>query len=701
MAFLLSPGVQVNEKDLTNVVPAVATSIGATAGAFKWGPADTSITVANEGALLTSFGKPDATFAVSFLTAASFLNYGNTLKVARSVGATTYNAYSTYPATTTSTTFTALTAISSASTTMTVSSSTIILQQLQVGSTLSLGTVSGLSTTSTTIISSIAVSTISGVNITFSPATTAAITTASIFTAANLATVIWGGALTTSSTGTIQIKNPDLFNAGYPAATSVVTPFVARFPGKLGNSLFVTVVNSSTNGSIATDATGAGVPGSSYAVNSTSTITLGAGFDYKPTTADEIHILVQDDALGTVTGTPYTVLERWQGLSLYSNSKRIDGTSNYYFDYVNRNSSWIYTLGLQTPLTAWGYNTIGGLTSGTAITGGTANSALVFDMGYGPANAVGTDTLPTTGEVSSTLDTVFGDAATIDINLLFACDPDCATSSAGSGYAYLSTAEQKVQSIANTRKDTVGFVSAPVLIWALTSTTNKYSAVTIKFNSPSASRDSYSVFDSGPLYVYNKYQDSYVWIPACGHMAGLCANTDNVADAWFSPAGYNRGNLKNVTKLGYNPNQTDRDGLYQASINPIVSFPGQGILLFGDKTAQSKPSAFDRINVRRLFIVLEKAIATAAKYQLFELNDRFTQSMFRNMTEPFLRDIAGRRGITDFMVVCDGTNNTPQVVDANQFVADIYIKPARSINFITLNFIATRTGVSFSEVAGA
>ena len=701
MAFLLSPGVQVNEKDLTNVVPAVATSIGATAGAFKWGPADTSITVANEGALLTSFGKPDATFAVSFLTAASFLNYGNTLKVARSVGATTYNAYSTYPATTTSTTFTALTAISSASTTMTVSSSTIILQQLQVGSTLSLGTVSGLSTTSTTIISSIAVSTISGVNITFSPATTAAITTASIFTAANLATVIWAGALTTLSTGTIQIKNPDLFNATYPTATSVVTPFVARFPGKLGNSLFVTVVNSSTTGTIATDATGAGVPGSSYAVNSTSTITLGAGFDYKPTTADEIHILVQDDALGTVTGTPYTVLERWQGLSLYSNSKRIDGTSNYYFDYVNRNSSWIYTLGLQTPLTAWGYNTIGGLTSGTAITGGTANSALVFDMGYGPANAVGTDTLPTTGEVSSTLDTVFGDAATIDINLLFACDPDCATSSAGSGYAYLSTAEQKVQSIANTRKDTVGFVSAPVLIWALTSTTNKYSAVTTKFNSQSATRDSYSVFDSGPLYVYNKYQDSYVWIPACGHMAGLCANTDNVADAWFSPAGYNRGNLKNVTKLGYNPNQTDRDGLYQASINPIVSFPGQGILLFGDKTAQSKPSAFDRINVRRLFIVLEKAIATAAKYQLFELNDRFTQSMFRNMTEPFLRDIAGRRGITDFMVVCDGTNNTPQVVDANQFVADIYIKPARSINFITLNFIATRTGVSFSEVAGA
>jgi phage tail sheath protein FI len=184
-------------------------------------------------------------------------------------------------------------------------------------------------------------------------------------------------------------------------------------------------------------------------------------------------------------------------------------------------------------------------------------------------------------------------------------------------------------------------------------------------------------------------------------MAGLCANADLVADAWFSPAGYNRGNLRGVTKLAFNPTQTSRDELYKASVNPIVSFPGQGIILFGDKTAQAKPSAFDRINVRRLFIILEKAIATAAKYQLFELNDRFTQAMFRNMVEPFLREIAGRRGITDFLVVCDSTNNTPEVIDTNRFVADIFIKPARSINFISLNFIATRTGVSFAEVAGA
>ena len=206
--------------------------------------------------------------------------------------------------------------------------------------------------------------------------------------------------------------------------------------------------------------------------------------------------------------------------------------------------------------------------------------------------------------------------------------------------------------------------------------------------------------DSTAIYTYNKYADKYIWIPACGHVAGLCANTDDVAEPWFSPAGYNRGQLLGITKLAYNPKQAERDELYKARINPIVSFPGQGTILFGDKTAQAKPSAFDRINVRRLFIVLEKAIATAAKYQLFELNDQFTRAMFRNMTEPFLRDIKGRRGVTDFLVVCDETNNTGEVIDNNRFVADIYIKPARSINFITLNFIATRTGVEFSEIVG-
>jgi phage tail sheath protein FI len=189
-------------------------------------------------------------------------------------------------------------------------------------------------------------------------------------------------------------------------------------------------------------------------------------------------------------------------------------------------------------------------------------------------------------------------------------------------------------------------------------------------------------------------------VPLNGDIAGLCANTDRVAEPWFSPGGYNRGNIRGAIKLAYNPLNANRDILYKARINPVVDFPGQGVILFGDKTALLKPSAFDRINVRRLFLVLEKAIATAAKFQLFEFNDEFTRAQFRNLIEPFLRDVQGRRGITDFQVVCDGTNNTGEVIDRNEFIADIYIKPARSINFITLNFVAVRTGVEFSEVIG-
>ena len=200
--------------------------------------------------------------------------------------------------------------------------------------------------------------------------------------------------------------------------------------------------------------------------------------------------------------------------------------------------------------------------------------------------------------------------------------------------------------------------------------------------------------------MYDKYNYVYRYVPMNGDTAGLCAYTDNVADPWFSPAGLNRGNVRGAIKLSYTPKKSERDQLYRARVNPVVDFPGQGVVLFGDKTALSKPSAFDRINVRRLFLVLEKAIATASKFQLFEFNDEFTRASFRNLVEPFLRDVQGRRGIFDFRVVCDDTNNTGEVIDRNEFIGDIYIKPARSINFITLNFVAVRTGVEFSEVVG-
>jgi hypothetical protein len=302
----------------------------------------------------------------------------------------------------------------------------------------------------------------------------------------------------------------------------------------------------------------------------------------------------------------------------------------------------------------------------------------------------GTDDNPTIGELDLAYD-LFGDVDTVDINLVMA--GTCPAGTDGVTHA------TNMIDLCELRKDCVAFISprrADVV--GVTTSAAQTTNVTGFFDQLASS--SYAVFDSGYKYMYDKYNDVYRYVPLNGDIAGLAANTDNVADPWFSPAGYNRGQIRGAVKLAYNPTKAQRDIIYPKRVNPVCTFPGQGTVLFGDKTALSRPSAFDRINVRRLFIVLEKAISTAAKYQLFEFNDEFTRAQFRNLVEPFLRDVQGRRGITDFSVVADETNNTGEVIDRNEFVADIYIKPARSINFITLNFIAVRTGVSFSEIGG-
>jgi phage tail sheath protein FI len=254
------------------------------------------------------------------------------------------------------------------------------------------------------------------------------------------------------------------------------------------------------------------------------------------------------------------------------------------------------------------------------------------------------------------------------------------------------TARFVVDNVAEVRRDCLVFVSptTPNLITA--------TAVVADRNTNFNKDSTFAVIDSAWKYQYDRYNDVYRYVPMCGDTAGCAVRTDTVAEPWYSPGGYSRGQIKNIVKLSWNPNKTDRDNLYRYQINPVVSQPGLGTVLFGDKTATQKPSAFDRINVRRLFIVLEKAIATAAKFQLFEFNDGFTRAQFNSLVEPFLRDVQGRRGIIDFRVVCDETNNTGEVIDRNEFIADIYIKPNKSINFITLNFVATRTGVSFEEV---
>lgn len=589
MGFLVSPGVEVKEIDLTNVIPAVSTSIGGFVGEFRWGPVGEAIGVSSEKELASYFGAPDDTTAVSFLTAASFLKYGNSLKVSRAIGDNSSNASS------------------------------------YVDGSLDAPTVTNYDN--------------------------------------------------------FLAQKTSLKNAGHT--------FISRYPGAIANGL---EIYTASCGADLTDYAdylkGTSLTGaSSFSSRLSSTDSQGSEIK------DEVHLVVVD-GLGKFTGTKGAVLEVWEGLSVFPDALKEDGSSLYFIDVINANSSYIYVVESAELATGIGYSTSNSTDprpssdyNGTSID--TNSSSESWTLGLDTNNAGVDDTLDDGDYSDAAL--VFEDAETIDVNLLF-------TSNVGiTGY---SQGESKLLEIANARKDCVVFISAPLGVSTATSDANRLVAVNAKFKTGSVTRSSYAVWDSTPLYVYNKYADKYVWIPACGHMAGLCANTDSVAEPWFSPAGYNRGNLLGVTKLAYNPKQLDRDELYKLGVNPIVAFPGQGILLFGDKTAQAKPSAFDRINVRRLFITLEKAISTAAKYQLFELNDEFTRAMFRNMVEPFLRDVKGRRGVTDFLVICDETNNTGEVIDTNRFVADIYIKPARSINFITLNFIATRTGVEFSEIVG-
>ena len=477
------------------------------------------------------------------------------------------------------------------------------------------------------------------------------------------------GHLNATADGSGQlVKNEEDYDNNYSGGSLSKGNWVAKYPGVLGNSLKVSMVT-------------AGVSTSNY-----NAWAFKGEFDEQPGTsdfakdlgktsaADELHIAVIDED-GAISGTPNTVLEKFAFVSQASDVKNADGTSNFYKDVINAQSEWIYWADHDTSLTDAGETVAsqsGAMTTNTAV----LDSSL----------AGGTDdNAPTVGEIQSGYD-LFEDAETIDVNLLFAV-PDANGAN---------TIANDLISIATARKDCMAFVSPPLedSVGASTPSTDVLAFANTLTSS------SYASCDSGAVYVYDKYNDVYRYIGASGHMAGLCANADNVADAWFSPAGVNRGQLLGITKLAYNPTKAQRDELYKGRVNPIVSFPGQGTMLFGDKTLLSRPSAFDRINVRRLFIVLEKAIATAAKAQLFEFNDEFTRAQFKNLVEPFLRDVKGRRGITDSLVVCDGTNNTGQVIDSNRFVADIFIKPARSINFITLNFIATRTGVEFSEISG-
>ena len=569
MAFQLSPGVLVQEKDLTAIVPSVATSAGAFAGAFQWGPVGQVTTIDSENNLVKYFGAPTDTTFASFYTAANYLSYGNNLKLVRIVNES-----------------------------------------------------------------------------------------------------VAKNAIANASASAILIKNFDDYLNSRSSGGYGLGEFIAKYPGNVGNSLKVSMVDANTWGAYN------GFAGNAWPYQSEFNTVPGTS-DYAASlggTNDEVHIVVVDED-GLWSGIRNTVIEKYAYVSKGSDAKKTDGSTNYYKEVINGSSQYVWHLDHPTTGTNWGTSV-----QSKTFANLSANVQVSLSKGLDSESSI------SSGNVIAGFN-FFANDELYDVSLI-PLGP----------WSNTTSVVTSVVLIAETRKDCVVFVSPSLESVVNVSPADQASNVVSFRNNNINVNSSYAVMDSGWKYQYDRYNDKYRWIPLNGDIAGLCARTDSIADPWFSPGGFNRGQIRNVVKLAFNPAKTDRDTLYKAGVNPVVSFPGQGTVLFGDKTMQAKPSAFDRINVRRLFIVLEKAIATASKFQLFEFNDPFTRAQFRNLVEPFLRDVQGRRGVTDFKVVCDETNNTGDVIDRNEFRADIYIKPARSINFISLTFIATRTGISFEEV---
>ena len=586
---MLSPGIQVNEIDLTTIVAPASTSTGAYVGEFTWGPCDSAILISDEAQLAAIFGKPTSTatnsfLATSFFSCANFLSYTNSLYVVRAVDSNTAkNATST-----------------------------------------------------------------------------------------------------SNANSTILVKNSNEFEENYLNIDSANNygPFIARYPGTLGNSIKVSVcANSSTFSSWEYRKLFESAPTTSAFVEEARN---------NSTANDELHMVVVDGN-GTFTGKAGTVLERWAGLSKAVDAIDVDGQPSYYKRRLMTSSQYVYAIDpvdYTNSANTWGTNS----QDTTSYFSPASNYTATLSRGV-LGNTAPNSVLQSSWDL-------FRNKDQYEISLAFTGASDIVVSQYVLDNIILGS-ESETPVIG--RKDTMLFVS-PRLDDVLNQrglevgniVTNVESFVNV-FNRYS----SYLVVDSGWKYQFDKYNNLYRWIPLNADIAGLCAYTDNVADTWFSPGGYTRGKIKNVTKLAWSPDLTARDALYKASVNPVITQVGEGTLLLGDKTMQKKASAFDRINVRRLFIVLEKVISRAARYNLFELNDAFTRSQFVSVVEPYLRTVQGRRGITDFKVVCDESNNTPDIIDRNGFVGDIYIKPARSVNFIQLNFVAVKSGVDFTTVIGS
>ena len=476
---------------------------------------------------------------------------------------------------------------------------------------------------------------------------------------------------TSSTTVVTNVNNKDHWDEvksafGADSGDTNVGAWIGKWAGALGNSLKAEI------------STAAGFAAWAYKGEFDAAPGTSAYASARGGSNDECHIVVVDED-GEISGTVGTVLERFAFVSMASDAKAADGTNNYAADVVNSASEYVWLAHWDGDLATM--SNAGTAASGTAF--GNPSAAISKSLTGGADSAA-----LTTAEVATGFD-LYQDTDTIQVDFLIA--PGMANASDQA------TVVNDLAGIAGvTRKDCI-VVTSPDRAAVVNNSTPVASSVTTAagFNS-----SSYIVVDNNYLKVYDKFNDQYVFIPAASTTAGVMAATDANAAPWFSPAGQRRGQYFGVTALAYSPTKAERDTLYKAGLNPVANIPGQGILLFGDKTFLNRPSAFDRVNVRRLFLVMERAIASAARNVMFEFNDEFTRAEFTNIVEPFLREIQGRRGITDFKVVCDSTNNGPSVVDRNEFIANIFVKPARSINYVTLNFVAVRTGVDFEEVAG-
>ena len=667
MAYPLSAGVYSKELDFTLSVPAVATTDGAIAGVFAWGPADDREIITSEEELVLRFGRPNANNFETFYTAANFLAYSNRLYVSRVSSANSFNAVAGNG---TIANTQVLNAIDYDNTSIGANAYYVAKYTGALGNSLRISVCDSANAYSSTYTSN--------------------------------ATVGYGASFTVNSnTATITVE--DLSGANNTVANTAATTLL----GKLQVGDYINAGNSTVGiqtiqiASLGTPAAANGISSISVglkqryylAQNVTSnSITRYWEFynsvDKAPDTSpyvttrggskDEIHVVVQDED-GKFSGTPGTILEVWRNLSRATDAEGEQGGTIYYKNVLNTGSRYVW----------WGNHRPGAVANTAAAISGV--DTVPLNLSFSGGTDLPTESSVSLSDLARAYDQ-FKPKDEVDISIIMTGKSVGGTSGEG-------LARYIIDNIAEIRKDVVVTIS-PELSDVVNAPSQELENL-VAFRDAIGS-SSYAILDSGYKKQYDRYNDVDRWIPLNGDIAGLIARTDDLRDPWFSPAGSTRGLIKNVVKLAYNPaTQAARDILYKSDINPVVTFKGgRGTMLYGDKTLLGKSSAFSRINVRRLFIVLRKAIEIAAEGTLFELNNEFTRANFRNLVEPYLRDVQGRQGITAFRVVCDETNNTPEVIDRNEFIGSILVKPARTINFVMLNFAAVRTGVDFDEIVG-